>query len=294
MSDVLELRAGGLEAGVAPGAGGALIRFRRGDGVDLMRAASAEALANRDPIGVACFPLVPFSGRIAGGRLCFQGRTYDLALNFPGDANALHGDGWQCPWDVEHADASEVRLVLSDPRRGWPWAYSARQTYRLDGDALAITLSVTNESDGPMPAGIGVHPWFDATPGASLTFTADTVYQVDAGYLFTEVTPIPERWDFSGGRAVAGTDLVNGFAGWTGKAEIAWPERDARLTIEASASLGHLVVYTPPGERFFCVEPVSHAVDAFNLEARGAAPDNGTVVLQPGETLAGTARFVPG
>ena len=27
---------------------------------------------------------------------------------------------------------------------------------------------------------------------------------------------------------------------------------------------GHLIVYTPPGEDFFCVEPVSHMTDAIN------------------------------
>jgi aldose 1-epimerase len=90
------------------------------------------------------------------------------------------------------------------------------------------------------------------------------------------------------------TDLVNGFAGWSGTAEVVWPERGAHLRIEAGPPLSHLVVYTPPGQDFFCVEPVSHSVDAFNLEARGAAPDNGTTVLAPGGTMTGSARFTVG
>jgi aldose 1-epimerase len=292
MTEILTLAAGGLEAGVAPEIGGSLTHFRRADGTDLMRAADAAALARRDPIGVACFPLVPFSGRIAHGRLTFRGRSHDLPRNAPPDPNALHGDGWQCPWQVEHADGREVRLVLPDPKRGWPWAYSARQSYRLAGDGLTVTLSVTNESDEPMPAGLGIHPWFDATPDATLAFRARSVFRVDDGYLFAGVTPIPESWDFSAAKPVAGTGLVNGFAGWTGIAEIAWPSRRAALRIEADPPLTHLVVYTPPGQPFFCVEPVTHSVDAFNLEETGAAPDNGTVVLAPGETLTGTARFV--
>lgn len=292
--EVLTLRAGDLEAGVAPEIGGALTRFRRSDGVDLMRAADAEALAGRDPIGVACFPLVPFSGRIAHGRLSFGGRSYDLPRNAPPDPSALHGDGWQCPWQVEHADARTVRLFLPDPKRGWPWAYSARQTYSLADGVLTVSLSVTNESDTPMPAGLGVHPWFDATPDATLRFAAGSVFRVDAGYLFTGVTPIPEEWDFRSARPVSGTDLVNGFAGWEGVAEITWPGRGATLRIEAEPPLTHLVVYTPPGRSFFCVEPVSHAVDAFNLEAAGTTPDNGTIVLAPGDSLTVTARFVAG
>ena len=291
MSEVLTLQAGGLEAGVAPAIGGSLTHFQHANGIDLMRAATPEALAQNDPLGMACFPLVPFSGRIAGGRLTFAGQNFALPLNAPPDANALHGDGWQCAWQLEHADENEVRLTLPNPDRGWPWAYSARQTYGLTPDALTISLSVTNESDTPIPAGLGIHPWFDATPDASLRFDAEAVFQVDDGYLFTEVTPIPEKWDFSASRAVAGTDLVNGFSGWSGKAEVSWPERGAALSIAADAPLNHLVVYTPSGQPFFCVEPVSHAVDAFNLHAAGLAPENGTVSLGPGETLSGTAVF---
>ena len=45
-----------------------------------------------------------------------------------------------------------------------------------------------------------------------------------------------------------------------------------------SGPLGFLVVYTPPGEDFFCAEPVSNATDAFNLAAAGRT-DTGMLVL---------------
>lgn len=294
MNPVVTIRSGDLEVGVAPAIGGALTHFRSADGVDLMRPADAKTLAALDPMGVACFPLVPFSGRIARGALDFMGRQYRLPHNWPPETNALHGDGWQCPWHVEHTTDREVRLALPDPKRGWPWAYSARQVYALSDVSLTVSLSVTNEDDAPMPAGLGIHPWFDATPDARLQFSAGSVFQVDAGYLFAGVTPVPREWDFSGGRRVSGTGLVNGFAGWDGVARIVWPERGVSLTIQAAAPLSHLVVYTPPGQDFFCVEPVSHSVDAFNLESSGAAANNGTVVLQPGETMTSSARFLVG
>ena len=44
------------------------------------------------------------------------------------------------------------------------------------------------------------------------------------------------------------------------------------------------------GQRFFALEPVSHANDGFNLLAAGV-PDSGVRVLEPGETLAGTVRL---
>lgn len=295
MTEVLSIAAGPLSAGVAPEAGGSLSHFRREDGLDFMRPATAEVLAVRDPMGVASFPLVPFSGRIAAGRLHFRGRTHQLRLNLPPEVNALHGDGWQASWQVEHADAQSVRLALPNPGRGWPWPYTARQTYSLTPDALTVSMAITNEAPEPMPAGLGVHPWFDATPGATLQFRASAVFHVDGGYLHAGATDAPERWDFSAPRLLEGTDLANCFAGWDGRAEITWPERAARLTIEAGPPFGHLVVYTPPGESFFCVEPVSNTTDAFNLHERGEeTPATGTVVLAPGETMEASARFAVG
>jgi len=80
------------------------------------------------------------------------------------------------------------------------------------------------------------------------------------------------------------------FDGWDGRAELHWPETGVRLEIEAEPVFGHLVIYVPPGREIFCVEPVSHVNDGFNLLERGVA-GTGVRVLAPGERLAGSVRF---
>lgn len=80
------------------------------------------------------------------------------------------------------------------------------------------------------------------------------------------------------------------FGGWDGRAEIHWREHDMTLSIEADAAFTHLVVYVPPGQDFFCVEPVSHANDGFNLLNQGVS-GTGVALLAPGERQAGTIRF---
>jgi aldose 1-epimerase len=52
------------------------------------------------------------------------------------------------------------------------------------------------------------------------------------------------------------------------------------------------VVYTPPGESFFCAEPVSHITDAFNLAATGQA-DTGMLTLAPGESVRASLTLTP-
>jgi len=73
------------------------------------------------------------------------------------------------------------------------------------------------------------------------------------------------------GRGV-GADAValdNCCVGWSGRATIDWPEDGTRLAMTAEPPLDCLVVFTPTGRPFFCVEPVSHVTDAFNLAAAG-------------------------
>ena len=58
----------------------------------------------------------------------------------------------------------------------------------------------------------------------------------------------------------------------------------------AEPPLDFLVVYTPPGRPFFCVEPVSHVTDAFNLAAAERG-DTGARALERGETLRAVVRL---
>jgi aldose 1-epimerase len=296
MDDSVTLRRGRLQVDLAPAEGGAVTRFALTEGgrtLELFRPAPRPLPATDRPLAMSCFPLVPYSGRIAGARLHVDARTYDLPPSeMTHEPNALHGEGWILPWRVARQDEDRVELAFEGGGVGWPFPYRAGQRFTLTGDRLIGEIWVENSGDQTMPAGIGLHPYFIATPRARLTLQADRVWLVDSGNLFDRVAPIPPRWDFSAGREVAGTGMVNGFTGWDGRVTIEWPEWQAQLAITAGPSLGHLVLYTPLGADFFCVEPVSHSVDAFNLAARGV-PGTGTVMLAPGETLAGQVEFLP-
>ena len=159
---------------------------------------------------------------------------------------------------------------------GWPFRYRARQSYRLDDDRLTIRISVENLEDRPVPAGIGLHPFFVRDPDTQLTCRTLAVWRTDAEVLPVERIAVPADWDFSAGRTVDSVVLDNCFDGWDGHAAIVWPHRRLRLDLEATVPFRHLVIYVPPAQSSFCVEPVSHANGQVGL-----AP------LGPGGTLAG-------
>ena len=103
------------------------------------------------------------------------------------------------------------------------------------------------------------------------------------------VDPPAER-NLSKGVRVDAVAMDNCFDGWSRKAVIEWPEWTARLTLSAESPLDFLVVYTPPKQDFFCVEPVTHAPDAVNNVTAGRT-DTGLQVLEQGKTMRVTVRF---
>ena len=280
---VLSLRKGRVAVELAPEAGGSVARYTC-DGIDILRPMAGEAIASGKGNNAALYPLVPFSNRIANGRLVFGGEVFHLARNWPGVGHPLHGDGWAHAWDVVHSDATSAEIAyLHEPagaQGGWPFRYRARQRYRLDDDRLTIAISVENLEDRPMPAGIGLHPFFVRDPDCLLACRTVFAWRADAEVLPVERIPVPADWDFAAGRRPDSVALDNCFDGWDGRAMIAWPARRLRLDLEASVPFRHLVIYTPPGQPFFCVEPVSHANGQVGLAA-----------LAPGRTLSGEAVF---
>ena len=290
---VIELNNGALHLRVAPETGGAPWGFwsRRDEGrFDWFRPGGVSDGA--DALAASCFPLVPYSNRIRKGRFRFQGDQVALPRNFGDHPHSIHGHGWQAPWRV--IEAARDRLVLSYRHApdAWPFAYQARQAFRLSESALEISLELENLAESEMPAGLGLHPYFPLRGSARLTASVSGVWLTDDEAMPTERIAPPPRWDLSRGAEIAGMEIDNVFDGWDGAARIAWPGSGAALTITADVPLRHLVVFAPPGSDFFCVEPVSHMTDAFNLAAGGLA-DTGMRVVAPGETLSARVTFAP-
>jgi aldose 1-epimerase len=284
--DLITLRAGGASVQIAPAAGGAIARYWHD------RSGATWAWLQPPPPrpgvsgAAAAFPLVPYSNRIRDGRFSFRGHTVQLPLNFPPERHSIHGQAWQGAWRPIEVTATEARLEYEHPAGAWPWRYRVTQCVTLTPERLAVALALTNESVEVMPAGLGWHPYFARTPRATITADVRAMWLTDDEMLPT-VLDAARAADLARGIAVERVALDNCCVGWSGRAGLAWPEAGARLTMTAEPPLDRLVVFTPPRRAFFCVEPVSHVTDAFNLAAAGRS-DTGMRTLEPGETLRAT------
>jgi len=282
---MLTLQADDSSLVLAPEIGGAIVGWRLG-AVPLMRLPAPDAIIAGNVRGLACFPLVPFSNRIANGRFNWEDAPYTLDRNFGDHPHTIHGVGWKRAWEVAEAGASFATLTLrhdasGDQARAWPFAFEAEQRFILAPDALQLALSVRNLHRASAPAGLGLHPHFPRRGSPSLRLSARRVWLNGADSLPSRQVPIPPEWDHSAGRAIGDAALDNCFTGWDGAARIDWGDGTA-LRIEADDPFRHVVVYTPPGRGYFCVEPVTHMTDAIN---RMDVAGHGLRVLAPGETL---------
>lgn len=275
---------------VEPAWGGGLVRFEwtaNGAAVPLMRRFDRSAAAPSeapDPNRLACYPLIPWSGRVSGGGFSIGDRRIELPLNRADEPWPIHGSGWQRAWRVAHASPSEVSLSL-DETAADGYSYRAALRYALAGATLSVHLGVTNTGAMAMPFGLGLHPFFPRDDAVSLHAPAQGVWRNDGRTpLPIERIVLPAAWDFSGDAALP-DGLDNIFDGWSGRAAIRWQRHRLRLDIDADAD--RYVVYVPARRDFFCFEPVDHAADAVNLP--GGAVAHGMTVLAAGQTL--TRRF---
>lgn len=279
------LRHGHLDAQLLPHCGGAF-GYLRWKGQDLLRPHQAgyDQLPE-GPRHSAGYVLAPYSNRIADAAFVWEGQAICLRPNFGQHPHSLHGFAWQRGWRCQAQSSRSATLVLDHPGDAdWPWQCRVTQQITLGDRSLTLSLDLENLDTETMPAGLGWHPYFYRTPGVQLCFSARHVWVNDDRQLPWHQVPVAEHWDFRKARPL-GVDVIdNCYVGWSREALIYWPEYRLTLSLNASASLGHLVLFTPQGRDFFGVEPVSHANAALNHEQPHA---QGIKRLSPGERLSG-------
>ena len=299
MTDILELANDHWQVGLLPSTGGSVAYGRTrvgGEWHDVLRPTPQESLGVVPD--TASYPLVRWSNRIAGGKLRWAGKTYQLRVNHA-DGTAIHGTASEYPWIVaEHSPTHAVLEFASRDVYGvnFPWTFTARFTYRLDGDRFTWTYGLTNTDHETFPAGFGHHPYFQrsvaGSPTAHLQLNTEQAYAAQGCIPFGEAGEIRPDADFRASRVIGGAFVDDCYTARSSDtlATITWPGV-LDVDIEADAALSHAVVYIPEGQPFFAVEPVSNANDAFNLAERGIHSAN-LLLVQPGQSVSASFSLI--
>lgn len=272
---------------INPALGGSIVNFslkKNSSKVSIFRKTSKKIKSIKKILQTSSFPLIPYSGRIKKGLLKFKKETFKLkGCQILKEENSVHGDGWKNSWTTKKCNKTSIIMEIDNKNKDWPFKYSGCQTISIVKNKLKVSLKLKNIDNKSMPCGLGFHPYFDLTLGVTLQMKAKKNWLVGKDYLFKEIQDIGSKLDFSKGKKLFNTNLVNGFSEWDSFAKIIWPEKNVSLEINSSKNLKHLVVFTPPKSNFFCIEPVSHSIDSFNLYHKGIK-GTGTKILKPKKT----------
>ena len=286
--EVVELCEGDWSLGIAP-ASGAIV-WCAYDQSEILRRTRLQSERVRSPFQFSCFPLAPYSNRIRHGRFDFGGQSISLAPNAKGHAHPLHGEAWLGRSKLTSCTNASVELeFVHDGKTGWPWAFSLLQDIVLDQDSLIVRMTLRNEADTAMPAGLGLHPYFSAPEKARLQFEAEGVWLADSENLPRAWRAATDEFSFASARPLKGVALDHCFTSWRGPARIEWEDRPYGIEITADPALNFAVVYVSPEENCFCFEPVSQMNDAVNWMRQRA--DTGIHMLAPQEIWSVEARL---
>jgi len=241
---------GDIEVVVLPEAGARMHRILA-FGHELLRTPDDLDAHVRDPFFWGSPVMAPWCNRLAADAIEVGGRTVNLRSNFP-DGSAIHGQVYDREWEADGAGGLRVRAGGD----GWPWEYVVGQRVEVSGNEIRLELTLTNAADEPMPAGLGIHPWFRRPLG--LAVRADGVFPDNAAM---SARPEPVAGPFNLreiGPMTAGLDAT-----WTHLADppvlLAWPALGIAATLRVDPPGGCIVAASPPDLDAIAVEPQTHA-----------------------------------
>lgn len=240
---------------VAPEFGGTILSLKF-DGLNIFREAKLEEVQST-PEASACFPCVPYFGRLYDG-LLLDGSRVPLSPTVPSSRLPLHGEGWVSPWRcvLQSSTRATIRLDHDGLDAGrYPFAFRAEQSFSLSAQGLDVVLSVINRDNRPMPSGLGLHPYFPRSSASKVKFRAKQEWCLPNGSTGGRLRTLQNELGTGLSSELPSYEADLSFTGFEGKAVI--HARDLDVHLSSDAPLLHL--YAPQNKNFFCLESITHA-----------------------------------
>jgi aldose 1-epimerase len=294
-----------IEAAIIPEAGSNCFSLKSG-GTELLR--QPPKLADLPGFGYGNPVLYPTPNRIRKGTFTWKGETF--RFNDPGkEGNFIHGLVGRERWALAGqpkatVECAEARTVLAvEPggavHRKFPFRHEVSLTFRLERDGLRIAFKVENrEESRELPFGFAFHPYFNYLgPREEMLFSVPAEMHMEAT---PDLLPTGRLEPLDGTRfdlrkpavpALVGLDdvywgLQQGKPAW-----FASKSAGIKVLLEGSAEFTHMVVYTPKGAPFFCMENQTCSTDAHNLHAKGLEKEAHLLVVRPGGSAGGSVTY---
>lgn len=243
--------------------------------------------------------LFPFPGRLRGTSFTFEGRTFELEGE---DAfgNAIHGFVLKRPWPIIERSTRHVIGQMTASKdmpevlQHWPADFRITAAYDVRPSRLTLSIKVENVGDGPLPFGLGTHPYFRVPlggrdPGACrITIPVTDCWELQDMLPTGSMIPAADAGLPPDGILFGKAKFDHVFSdiqSQQGRATATIADLGSRRTLRLTFDdkFHACVVYTPHHGEAFCIEPYTCVPDAYTLEAAGH--DTGLRILAPGESF---------
>jgi aldose 1-epimerase len=292
-TEIIVLREGErAQARIAPSLGNNCFEFQTSEPV-LETIALDQFLAKPTSYGIPV--LFPFPNRIRDGKFTFQGQAYTVD---PPRHGFVRDKAWQVAatgasdeegaWVRSRFDANDYAGQILPQ---FPFPFVLEMTCRLRDERLQLEVTAQNTGDKDMPAGFGIHPYFQKPVAGAICVPANKRWELADSLPTGILLDVQGQFDLRQPHALEGlqlddifTDLITGEDNVT-RSFIVNDDSHQQIVVEFNAAeFPNVVAYTPPAPRqAVCIEPNTCPTDAFNLEARGITSN--VLVLQPGASV---------
>ena len=285
-----------FRAGVTPGAGSNLVSFTV-DGYELIHWEPERLIREGDMTGA--FNMFPTTCRLPGGRFRFDGR--EITQTKRGETVLIHGliRDEALEWD-QTGDSVTSWIDISPGHpvyEGFPFQCRFTMTHSLLESGLELRIALQNSDEGRIPFSYGIHPFWKIHGKRE-----DTMIRVPCARALVLENMVPTGAsqpveelgiDLRTLRSIGDLACDNAF--WPraagDSAEMVIGPTGLRMKISASDLFAHMIVYSPAGEDYICVENLTSCPNATNLHEQGLGDVATLVIAEPGETVEGWIRY---
>ncbi len=218
--------------------------------------------------------LFPFANRIRHGKYEFEGKAYQLPINWPQEGHAIHGFICNKQFEIEgkHSDEKKAEIELVHKYDGfypgYPFPFQLSIKYRLDEKGFSANIEAYNTGVKRMPFNLGWHPYFSINENINrvkMQIPLSNIVLVDKliptgekkpNTQFLELEEIYEK-EFDTCFSINKTaDFFN--------TKLFLPQKEITIILEQDKAFKYLQIYTPPERKSIAIEPMTGNVNNFN------------------------------
>ena len=290
-----------LEAWIAPTHGSNLCRLSAGGYpvIDFDRS----LLVKNDFTGTPV--LYPTPNRVRNGVFRYKGKAYEQVKR--GVKILEHGLVHNEVWNYADPQVSQASVSLTTwidftencaMFQAFPFLHRLSLEFCLTRSSLQVSYTIENHDSQAIPFGFGLHPYFTKLSG-----DAGTCVVLPANYVMdytSDLLPTGRLIEVGGTQfdlrkkvELGALDLDHVFTGVPegNYAQIYYDNLHMQVRLVTTSDFSHMVLYSPWGENYFCLENQTCSTDAHNLADRNFPLESGLKFVLPGKNYTGSVEY---